>query len=34
MLRECLRVLKPGGRMSIFTPNLASIVSLMVNPAA
>jgi predicted SAM-dependent methyltransferase len=34
MLRECLRVLKPGGRIRISTPNLANIASLMANPDA
>ena len=33
MLRECLRVLKPGGKIRISTPNLRNITSLLCDPA-
>ncbi len=32
MLRECHRILKPGGRVRISTPNLVNIASLMASP--
>lgn len=32
MLRECFRVLKPGGTIRISTPNLRNIASLMSEP--
>jgi len=33
MLKECHRVLKPGGRIRVSTPNLRNIASLMSQPA-
>ncbi len=32
MLKECLRVLKPGGKIRITTPNLESFINLYKNP--
>jgi SAM-dependent methyltransferase len=32
MLRECLRILKPGGKIRVSTPNLKSIASLVLEP--
>jgi SAM-dependent methyltransferase len=32
MLKECFRILKPGGRIRISTPNLVNIVSLLEQP--
>lgn len=32
MLQECLRILKPGGRVRISTPPLEFLIKLLVNP--
>jgi len=32
MLRECCRILKPGGRIRIATPDLSSLVRIMTSP--
>jgi predicted SAM-dependent methyltransferase len=34
MLRECLRVLRPNGRIRIATPDLAQLLRLYANPDA
>ena len=34
MLRECLRILKPGGRIRIATPDLAQIIATYTQPDA